>query len=80
MTIASACARPPKTGPFFQSNLSTSGRWVRGGTSLALAAAAVSCRHRPMLALGLGMGSGFVAFEALRGWCLLRACGIKTKL
>ena len=22
----------------------------------------------------------FVAFEALRGWCALRACGIKTKL
>ena len=23
---------------------------------------------------------GFVLFEAFRGWCLLRACGIKTKL
>ncbi len=26
------------------------------------------------------LASGFfVAFEALRGWCALRACGIKTK-
>jgi len=22
----------------------------------------------------------FVLFEALRGWCVLRACGIKTRL
>ena len=29
-----------------------------------------------VLLLSLGL---FVAFEAARGWCALRACGIKTK-
>jgi hypothetical protein len=27
--------------------------------------------------VGLGL---FVLFEAVRGWCLARACGIRTKL
>jgi hypothetical protein len=27
----------------------------------------------------IGVGF-FVLFEALRGWCLARACGIKTKV
>jgi len=28
----------------------------------------------------LAVSGGFVLFEALRGWCVLRACGIKTRL
>jgi hypothetical protein len=34
-----------------------------------------------MLWLGivLFLGGAFCIFEALRGWCALRACGIKTK-
>ena len=31
------------------------------------------------LSLGLMASGAFVMFEALRGWCALRACGIKTK-
>jgi hypothetical protein len=31
--------------------------------------------HLPRLASG-----AFVLFESLRGWCALRACGIRTKL
>ena len=26
------------------------------------------------------IGGAFALFEAVRGWCVLRACGIKTKL
>lgn len=26
------------------------------------------------------VSSAFVLFEALKGWCLMRACGIKTRL
>jgi hypothetical protein len=26
------------------------------------------------------ISAGFVLFEALRGWCFLRACGIRTKI
>jgi hypothetical protein len=25
-------------------------------------------------------GSALAGFEALRGWCILRACGVRTKL
>ena len=32
------------------------------------------------LALVLALSGAFVLFEALRGWCALRACGIKTRL
>ena len=28
---------------------------------------------------GLVLAAGFLAFEATRGWCALRACGVKTK-
>lgn len=32
------------------------------------------------VALGLWATALFAAFEAGRGWCALRACGIRTKL
>lgn len=32
-----------------------------------------------VLGLVLLVSAAFVLFEALRGWCVLRACGIKTK-
>jgi hypothetical protein len=33
----------------------------------------------PWLAVLLAMAGVFGLFEALRGWCLMRACGVKTK-
>ena len=30
-----------------------------------------------LIIIGIGI---FVSFEAVRGWCFARACGIKTKL
>jgi len=30
-----------------------------------------------LLLVGLGL---FTLFEAVRGWCIMRACGIKTKV
>ena len=32
------------------------------------------------LGLLLAVSGGFVLFEALRGWCVMRACGIKTRV
>jgi len=32
------------------------------------------------LGVTLAAAGAFVLFEALRGWCALRACGIKTRL
>ena len=66
---------------YFSRNISNQGRLVRGVGALALMVSAVLAFSVSVwLALAL-LGSGvFVLFEALRGWCALRACGIKTKL
>lgn len=53
---------------------------MRGATALVLfAACAVAARYSVVLTVILGVSGLFTAFEALRGWCVLRACGIKTK-
>ena len=36
--------------------------------------------HNVAIAAALALSGAFVLFEALRGWCAFRACGIKTKL
>ena len=66
---------------FFSPNIGSKGRLVRGLGALALL---VSAGFGFTLSAWLGLvllASGlFVLFESLRGWCALRACGIKTKL
>ncbi|MGE5208001.1 MAG: hypothetical protein ACM3KL_01580 [Alphaproteobacteria bacterium] len=64
----------------FTPNLETRGRVLRGATATVMAvAAAVSWPKSVILATGFALASGFLAFEATRGWCALRACGVKTK-
>jgi len=66
--------------PFFTPNIDRRGRAVRGLIGLALlVAAAVTFRESVWLSALLALGGGFSLFEASRGWCLARACGIKTK-
>jgi len=67
--------------PLFSRNIGNTGRLVRGLGALALIVGAgfgffVSVWMGAVLAV-LGV---FVLFEALRGWCVMRACGIKTRL
>lgn len=65
---------------FFRPNIDRKGRLVRGLMGLALLAAAAVCSDDlPWLAVGLAAAGLFGLFEALRGWCLARACGIKTR-
>lgn len=67
--------------PFFSRNIDNKGRLVRGLGSLALlAGAGIGFAVSPWLGISLLASGVFVAFEALRGWCALRACGIKTEL
>ncbi|MEI7911265.1 MAG: YgaP-like transmembrane domain [Verrucomicrobiota bacterium] len=65
--------------PFFSRNIGTGGRFMRGLGGLALLAIAFQCH--PAWLSGTITGAGvFLAFEALLGWCVLRACRIKTPL
>ena len=67
--------------PFFSRNIDNKGRLVRGIGALALlVGAGFGFTVSMWLAIALLTSGVFVAFEALRGWCALRACGIKTKL
>jgi len=68
-------------GRFFKPNIDSRGRLVRGGLAMLLfIAGGVTVFYLWWLGLiiiGIGI---FVSFEAVRGWCFARACGIKTKL
>ena len=66
---------------FFRPNITRNGRIARGviGTVCLIAGIII-------VDFNLGVGLIFVVaglfaiFEAMRGWCLARACGIKTKI
>jgi hypothetical protein len=65
---------------FFQRNIGGCGRLARAITAVVLVLSGVLVFRRAEWAGVLLIGIGaFVAFEAVRGWCFLRACGIKTK-
>jgi Inner membrane protein YgaP-like, transmembrane domain len=66
---------------FFSPNISNRGRLVRGLGALGLLiGAGFGFTVSAWLALVLLASGVFVLFESLRGWCALRACGIKTKI
>ncbi len=68
---------------FFTSNITTKGRLLRGVVALLLLAAAVIAGFTTdswWAALLLLAGGLFTAYEAASGWCVARACGIKTKI
>ena len=67
--------------PLFARNIRNSGRLVRGLGALALLiGAGIGFFVSIWLGVALAVSGVFVLFEALRGWCVLRACGIKTRL
>ena len=68
-------------GQFFARNIDRTGRIVRaaGGVALIIAGLLLWERSR-WLCFVLVAAGAFMLYEAARGWCLMRACGIKTKL
>ena len=66
---------------FFSPNIGRAGRILRAVLGGLLIVAAVGLSGYSLwLRLAL-IGAGlFGLFEAARGWCLARACGIRTKL
>jgi len=64
---------------FFSSNIDQRGRWIRLVMALALIAAGALLCVPWWARIMILVAGGFGLFEAARGWCFLRACGIKTK-
>jgi hypothetical protein len=65
----------------FGRNIETKGRVFRGIVAVILLLGGLYALTQTLwLGLMLLAVSGFVLFEALRGWCVMRACGIKTRL
>ena len=66
---------------FFRPNIDSRGRWLRAivGSLLAVGGLLAGV-HVLWLGMVLILSGGFVLFEAVRGWCVMRACGIRTRL
>jgi len=64
---------------FFDRNIGKHGRLIRGVFAIALLGAALLIAGPTWARIGLAVAAVFVLFEAVRGWCFLRACGVKTK-
>jgi hypothetical protein len=66
---------------FFRPNISHRGRIARGviGT-LCLIAGIITVDYALWLGLIFVVAGLFAIFESLRGWCLVRACGVRTKI
>ena len=66
---------------FFQPNIKRNGRIVRGVLgAITLVAGIIVAGDVSLLGLILVVAGLFAIYEALSGWCLARACGVKTKL
>lgn len=65
---------------FFKPNISHRGRIARGVIgALCLIAGIIVVDYKLSLGLVLVAAGLFAIFESMRGWCLVRACGVKTK-
>lgn len=65
---------------FFKQNIDLLGRLVRGACGLCCLGGAFYLHENTVAAVTL-LGSGlFMLFEAFKGWCVARACGLKTPL
>ena len=66
---------------FFARNIGRRGRIFRAVCGAVLIVAGLILFHTSRWACAtLVIVGGFVLYEAKRGWCLARACGIKTRL
>lgn len=65
---------------FFGRNIDSRGRLIRGFLGAALLIAGlVVCNFNVWAAVALIVSGGFCLFEAVRGWCVMRACGVRTR-
>jgi hypothetical protein len=67
---------------FFRSNIDRNGRIARGvlGSLCLIAGIIVAGDIKWWAGLFLVVPGLFAIIEAMSGWCLVRACGVKTKI
>jgi membrane-bound ClpP family serine protease len=66
---------------FFRPNIKRQGRIARGVIgAVCLVAGIVVAGDFSLWGLVLVIAGLFAIYEALSGWCVARACGIKTKI
>ena len=66
---------------FFRPNIGTAGRLARAGCGvLCLGLAVRDASTSWMASAGWVLLGAFCFFESARGWCIGRACGLKTPL
>jgi len=64
----------------FASNIDNKGRLIRAAGAIVIGATAILLwSASTTTGACLAVASAFLAFEAQRGWCAARACGVKTK-
>jgi hypothetical protein len=64
----------------FAPNIGRTGRLIRGGIGVVLLGMAIPAfRLHWLAAIAAVAGGLFCLFEAQRGWCVARACGLKTR-
>lgn len=64
----------------FPSNIDNKGRLIRAAGAIVIGTTAILLWSASTTAGAcLALASAFLAFEAARGWCAARACGVKTK-
>jgi hypothetical protein len=65
---------------FLSPNIDNKGRVLRGGWAIACF---IGAWFAFPVSIWLGLlfvaAGGLAVFEAVRGWCIMRACGIKTR-
>ncbi len=66
---------------FFRPNIKRQGRIARGVIgSICLITGIITVDPCLWLGLVFVVAGLFAIYEAVRGWCLVRACGLKTKI
>ncbi|MEI8135211.1 MAG: YgaP-like transmembrane domain [bacterium] len=65
----------------FTPNIESNGRRIRGIAAIILfIGAAIGFQFSALMGFAMAGSGAFLLFEALRGWCAFRACGIKTRI
>lgn len=73
--------KPNPVRDFMAPNIGARGRVLRGGIGLALAGPGLWLHETGgVLCFSLVAAGGFCLWEAVRGWCIARACGISTRI